>query len=123
MPLKINVVEPRPRFFTVSLDGSLDTETHEQLDTKIEQLVTVGDARIITLDMKGVTYISSMGVRSTFKAKKALAKKNGALLMVNLQPPVKKVFEIIDALPSMQIFSSMAEMDQYLARMQSDINA
>lgn len=120
MPLTLTVVEPKPRIFTITLAGSLDTNTHMLLDAKIDQLVKEGAARIITLDMGGVTYISSMGVRCAFRAKKALAQQNGAFLMVNLPPPVKKVFEIIDALPSMKIFANMQEMDAYLARMQAD---
>jgi len=120
MPLTLTVVEPKPRIFTITLAGSLDTATHMQLDTKIEQLVTEGAARIITLEMSQLQYISSMGIRSTFRAKKALAKNKGALLMVNLQPTVKKVFEIIDALPSTNIFSTLQELDDYLDRIQSE---
>lgn len=104
----------------ISLSGSLDTETHEILDNKVESLINDGAARIITLDMKELNYISSMGVRSIFKAKKSLSNHNGSLMMVNLQPQVKKVFDIIDALPSMKVFTSMQEMDNYLSKMQSD---
>ena len=122
MPLTLRVAEKKPRIFMISLTGALDTSTHMLLDDKIDQLVNEGGARIITLDMSGVHFISSMGVRSAFRAKKALAKNQGAFLMVNLQPPVKKVFEIIDALPTMNIFASLQEMDDYLARMQSQID-
>ena len=73
MPLTLKVSEKRPRFFTIELSGSLDTNTHQQLDLKVEQLINDGAARVITLDMAGVDYISSMGVRSVFKAKKGLA--------------------------------------------------
>lgn len=121
MPLKLSVTEKKPRFFTITLVGSLDTNTHILLDDKIDQLVKEGSAKVITLDMGGVNYISSMGVRCTFRAKRALAKQNGTFMMVNLQPPVKKVFEIIDALPSMNIFANMQEMDDYLTRMQSKV--
>jgi anti-anti-sigma factor len=119
MPLKLKVTEKKPRFFTISLAGSLDTTTHQQLDDKVDQLVNEGAARIITLDMAELTYISSMGVRCVFKAKKALSAQNGSLMMVHLQPAVKKVFEIINALPSVNIFSSMKEMDAYLDRIQN----
>jgi len=120
MTLTLKVTELKPRFFTITLAGALDSSTYMLLDNKIENLVTEGAARIITLDMSGVTYISSMGVRSVFKAKKNLARQEGSFLMVNLQPQVKKVFEIIDALPSMQVFANMREMDDYLTRMQSN---
>ena len=43
---------------------------------------------------------------------------DGDLMMVNLQPQIKKVFEIVNAMPSMRIFESVAEMDRYLDVMQ-----
>ncbi|MGD2270109.1 MAG: hypothetical protein PVI06_06895 [Desulfobacterales bacterium] len=37
---------------------------------------------------------------------------------MNLQPQIKKVFDIINALPSMQIFASIEELDEYLDAIQ-----
>ena len=68
--------------------------------------------------MAGVNYISSMGVRVVLKAQKELKLRGGSLSLMNLQPQIKKVFEIINALPSMQVFSSIEELDKYLAEMQ-----
>ena len=121
MALKLTVTEKRPRIFTVLLEGPLDTATHAFLDHRIDVLRQEGGARVVTLDFSGVTFISSMGVRSVLKAEKDLGATGGALLMVNLPPPVKKVFEIVNALPSMRIFANLAEMDDYLARMQSEV--
>ena len=38
----------------------------------------------------------------------------GEVRFLNLQPQIKRVFEIINAIPSMQIFESTAELDRYL---------
>jgi len=35
-----------------------------------------------------------------------------------LQPQIQKVFDIIKALPSQQVFSTMRELDDYLDRIQ-----
>jgi hypothetical protein len=40
---------------------------------------------------------------------------------MNLQPQIKKVFDIINALPSMQIFASIEELDEYLDAMQKKV--
>ena len=45
----------------------------------------------------------------------------GRLFMVNLQPQIKKVFEIIKALDGMNVFKDQAEMDDYLAVMQEKV--
>ena len=41
-----------------------------------------------------------------------------ARTMAKLQPQIKKVFAIINALPDQQIFNSVEELDEYLAKMQ-----
>jgi anti-anti-sigma factor len=71
--------------------------------------------------MTGVNYISSSGVRTVIKTKKQLQQRGGSLVMVNLQPQILNVFEIINALPSLQIFTSIEELDEYLADMQRQI--
>jgi anti-anti-sigma regulatory factor len=45
----------------------------------------------------------------------------GKFLMVNLQPQIKKVFEIIKALDGMNVFKDQAEMDEYLTAMQDKV--
>ena len=40
------------------------------------------------------------------------------MLILNLKPQIKKVFEIIKALPSEKIFSTIEELDNYLAQIQ-----
>jgi anti-anti-sigma factor len=118
MSLTVTSVEKQPGVFVVSPFGSLDTNTHTILEKKIDFLAGDGAARVITLDMGGLEYISSMGVRVVLKARKVLTRRGGTLLMMNLQPQIKRVFEIINALPSLQIFSSIQELDDYLTEMQ-----
>jgi len=120
MPLTVNVKEKTPGVFIVSLAGSLDSNTYTILDKRLD-LILGGSPRIITLDMEHLDYISSMGVRVVIKAKKSLIKNGGDLILMNLQPQIQKVFEIINALPSQQIFSSIEELDHYLDRMQRKI--
>ncbi len=118
MALNIKCIEPKPRAFVITLEGSLDTSTYSTLEKKIGYLIAEGGAKIITLDVGGLEFISSMGIRVVFKAKKDLAKIGGSLFMARIPPPIQKALEIIDALPSMQIFSSIQELDDYLAKME-----
>jgi anti-sigma B factor antagonist len=118
MPLKVSSSEKIPRVFILYPVGSLDSDTYGVLEERVDYVIREGDAKLITLDMAGVDYISSMGVRVVLRTKKLLQNKGGSLVMLNLQPQIKKVFEIINALPSLQIFSSIQELDDYLAEMQ-----
>ncbi len=118
MALEIKVVETKTCAFTVSLRGSLDSTTYGALQKKIDYLIQEGKAKVITLDLQELAFISSMGVRVLIKARKDLRPNGGSLCLLHIPPPIRKVFEIIDALPSMQVFASIEEMDAYLAAMQ-----
>lgn len=116
MTLKVNVVQKEPGIFTVLPAGSIDSNTYTILEEKLVPILP--QSKVLIIDMKEVSYISSIGVGVIFKAKKALEKDNGTLLMIQLQPQIKKVFDIINALPSQNIIDNVEELDNYLSRMQ-----
>ncbi|HSO21238.1 MAG TPA: STAS domain-containing protein, partial [Desulfosarcina sp.] len=72
----------------------------------------------LVFDMQMLDYISSMGVRVIARAQKVMRTYDGRVALLNLQPQIQKVFDIIKALPSQQVFSTMQELDDYLDRMQ-----
>ncbi len=117
MSLTITVKERQPGVFILYPEGPIDTNTHAILEGEVERIVKVSP-RILIIDMEKVDYMSSMGVRAIIKAKKALKEIDGAFIMAKLQPQIKKVFAIINALPDQQIFNSVEELDEYLAKMQ-----
>jgi anti-sigma B factor antagonist len=73
---------------------------------------------MLVLDMKRLDYISSAGLRVVFKAAKALRAVGGSVALANRQPHIVKVFEIVKALPDLQVFKNDQEMDEYLKAMQ-----
>ena len=93
--------------------GHLDTSTHLAFEERIDPFLTAS-TKVLILDMTDVTYVSSAGLRVIFKAWKAITGYNGTFLVTNLQPQIKKVFDIVKALPGEQIFASMEEVDAYL---------
>ena len=60
-----------------------------------------------------------MGIRVLVKTKKAMKQSGGKIMFINLQPQIKKVFEILNALPSLKVFASIQELDSYLDAMQT----
>ncbi len=117
MSLKVTSREKSLGVFIVSPEGSLDTNTYHILEEKVDLLLDTSPGMII-FDLEKLDYISSMGVRVIAKAKKSLKKSGGKIVLLNLQPQIRKVFEIIKALPSEQIFESVEEMDKYFDYMQ-----
>ena len=54
-------------------------------------------------------------------ARKVMKSNKGEVLLVNMQPQIEKVFEIIKALPDQRIFKDIEELDSYLDRMQKKV--
>ncbi len=120
MTLKINSREKQIGVFVISCNGSLDTNTYPILESRLD-LIFEGHPKLIVFDMENLNYISSMGVRVILKVQKEMKKRNGSYKMMNLKPQVEKVFEIINVLPSDQVFSSEKEMDEYLDKIQKKV--
>lgn len=104
----------------IIIAGSLDTETALQFDEFIAEHVKE-TAKLVVLNMKDLDYVSSAGIRSVFKLAKRMKTRGGKVAAANRQPQIEKVFDIVKALPDMQIFRDDAEMDEYLSAVQNKI--
>jgi anti-sigma B factor antagonist len=120
MDLTITATERTPGVFILRPIGPIDTKTSSLLEEKVD-FILKGTTMSMIFDMEGVHYISSAGIRVIFKAQNELKRRDGQFLLMNLQPQVKKVFEIINALPTLRVFSSVRELDQYLDVMQKKV--
>jgi anti-anti-sigma factor len=113
MTLNITSEQKAQGVYIMTVAGVLDSNTYQSFETEVDSLL-VPATELIVFDLGGLTYLSSAGVRVFLKARKALKNNGGQVKFMNLQPQIKRVFEIINAIPSMQIFASMEELDRYL---------
>ena len=118
MTLDIDVTGSGPTDRRVTLRGRLDSLTAPKLDTELAPLLEASDVRSLVFQLDRLEYISSAGIRCIIRARRALEARGGRVAVVNAQPAVLKVFEIVKALPSDQVFGSQAELDAYLDTMQ-----
>ena len=75
----------------IELVGRLDTTTAPALDKKINE--DIGETKNLVLDIKGVEYISSAGLRVLLSAQKKL-QKIGSMKVINVCETVMEVFEM-----------------------------
>ena len=120
MSLKIVITPEENNGKRISITGSLDSNTAPELQQSIDVEIT-NHVNTAILDFKDLDFLSSAGLRVIFKTKKLMDVNQGKFLMVNLQPQIKKVFEIIKALDGMNVFKDQAEMDEYLTAMQDKV--
>jgi len=120
MTLEIEIYPPVNGNQYVMLSGRLDSMTHEQLDEQLEPLLS-GRPNALVLDLATLDYISSAGVRCILKARKALAPHEGRVLILHPQEQIRRVIEIVQAVPLDSIFASSDEVDSYLDALQRRI--
>jgi len=122
MPLNVRVVEGRSFTKTVTLEGRLDNETVAALDRELDAVLQSA-VRVLVLDLSGLEYTSSAGLRSFFRAQKSMKARAGQVLVLNPRPAVQKVIDIVKAVDVNQLFRSVAELDAYLDAMQKKVKS
>lgn len=120
MSLKIAISAEKYDGKRISITGSLDSNTAPELQQSIDAEVN-SSVKTIIFDFKDLDFLSSAGLRVIFKTKKQMDNSGGKFMMVNLQPQIKKVFEIIKALDGMVVFKDQDELDEYLTAMQDQV--
>jgi anti-anti-sigma regulatory factor len=75
--------------------------------------VLTSSPRLLVFDLGKLDYISSMGIKSIIAARKAVKSRDGHVILINPQPQIRKVFDIVSALPREAIFSSRQEADAF----------
>ena len=119
MDIEVNVQEVKSGVFNVSAKGRIDSDTYSDFEQQVND--GLGEkAKNVIFDMSGVNYISSAGLGVIFGLMKTLKERKGELVLCRLQPQIKKVFEIVKALPLECIFSEEADADAYLERMMAE---
>jgi anti-anti-sigma factor len=119
MSLKIAVGHSNP--LTITLAGRLDTHTAPELDKTLDGVLENPGIVRLVFELSQLEYLSSAGIRCFIRARKAIEPGGGKVAIVNPQPAVRKVLDIVKAIPPGGIFSSTAELDAYLDDMQRQV--
>ena len=119
MQLKVKSNIKRPGVVVISPIGSINTATYRILEEKVNNILT--SRPDVIFDMEFTDYINSTGIRVLLKTKKAMKAANGRMVFTNLQPQIKKVFDILQAIPTLKVFANLQELDEYLDLMQKKV--
>jgi len=105
MDINQNSIDNMP---IVSVSGRIDGATYKDLETILNELIDQNKSEIV-LDLEGVVYISSVGLRVLLAAQKKVRPKGGELKLVSLQPFVREVFEITGFTKLFTIYPNQGE--------------
>ncbi len=77
----------------VVLDGRVDSTNADQFQKDVAPLME-GENLDIDIDCTNMTYTSSQGLRVFLLLQKSLMSRNGKMVLRNMNPRVKEVFDI-----------------------------
>lgn len=92
MPLEIRE-STEAEILVLELVGRLDTKTSGVLEKSVATHLAAGQRRFI-LDLAGMEYVSSAGLRIFLMLAKKVSGGKGSLALCGLSPQVKEVFDI-----------------------------
>jgi len=79
--------------FVITVKGRMDAVTAPEFETRLLEWINGGETQII-VDLAGLEYISSAGLRSILTVAKNIKAKQGKFVLCSLRDTVKEVFEI-----------------------------
>ena len=88
--MNINLVKEND-VLTIALEGRLDTNTSPSLEEEINNMPS--EVKELVLDLKGLEYISSAGLRVILSAQKKM-NKIGSMKVINVCDSIMEIFEI-----------------------------
>ena len=77
----------------VTLNGRIDTTNADRFQQDITPLMQ-GDKPDIEMDCSGMEYTSSQGLRMFLMLQKSVGSRKGKLVLKNMKPQVREVFDI-----------------------------
>ena len=90
--------ERRDHVLIVAPVGRVDTTTAPHLEQAVGAALDAGERRIV-VDLEGVSYISSVGLRLLLVAAKRMRERQGLLVLCTLGDAVRQVLDLAGFLP------------------------
>lgn len=92
----------------VTVNGRVDSATAPELENSLKQLVESDKVRLV-LDLAGVDYMSSAGLRAMVSTLKSVKRASGDLRLANPSARVAEVLRLAGLTSIFSIYSSQAD--------------
>jgi len=100
-------VSSRGSNIIVSLIGELDHHSAQLVRTKIDAEIIKTSTRVVLIDFSRVTFMDSSGIGVVVGRYKSLMELNGDLLLTNLSPQIRRIFEMSGILRQIKVFDNI----------------
>lgn len=90
--MELRVVGQKDDLTHIALSGKLDVEGEAAIGAEFQRL-TLDEKKSTVVDMSGVTYLASLGIRLLFTCAKRLAASHKKMVVLNPQPMVEETLK------------------------------
>jgi anti-sigma B factor antagonist len=97
--------EDQKQAVAIAVTGRVDSSTAPDLESALKKLVEADKVRIV-LDLAGVEYMSSAGLRAMVSTLKAVKRVNGDLRLARPSPRVEEVLRLAGLTSIFSIYGS-----------------
>jgi len=105
----------------VRLTGELDQDTSAIADRETKNVFNE-PCRVVVFDLAGLTFVTSAGVAWLLASRRTLEMRGASVYFSSPRPAIRRVLEIMKALPMSSVFTNEAELDAYLAEIQRKVS-
>lgn len=92
----------------MKVKGRVDSETAPELDNALSKLLNENRNKIV-LNLQGVDYMSSAGLRSLVKALKESQKSGGDVRLASVSEPIEVILRTVGMMQMFKLFSTSEE--------------
>jgi anti-sigma B factor antagonist len=109
MLLNVTQAEHEAGWTVLSVKGEIDIATAGILDEAIEQCVTDGRTRI-AVDLEGVSFMDSTGLRTLIVAHRRLGDVSGRLAVIPGSGPIRRLLEVAGVVDTLEIVAAAGDL-------------
>ncbi len=119
LKIKLDKIEEAPRCLLLTLTGYIDTYNSNFFQKRVQKAIESGFVRLI-FNCASLNYVSSTGIGSFTAFLKAVKPQGGDLVMLDIQPKVYEVFQLLGFSQFFNIRDSLAESISFFIKDQSE---
>ena len=113
MILAIATSSLSPTAHVVHADGGLTAVTYPALEKELQRLISDG-AKLIVLDVKGLTFLASTGIRVLLQTLKTLRASGGDMRLMQVPASIQDVLDLVQLFPAETNFANPADLERFL---------
>ncbi|WP_295162556.1 STAS domain-containing protein [uncultured Brachyspira sp.] len=99
-------IQDKGKVKVVSLAGKLDVNLSVSIESELEQLVESGSVNLI-LELSGIEYLSSSGIRVFISIMRKIKDKNGRLVLAQVPDIIKKILKTVELEDLFEVYDNV----------------